>query len=116
MDAPHAALSARGTGCPLDGFPLCRICRRADVRWASQARHRQAQRRAGEMMMKRQASRSRIIATTLLLLAIATSGGAAERYKAPRTSWGDPLIEGVYTNNTNVPFERPKELGDKAVY
>jgi hypothetical protein len=67
------------------------------------------------MMMKRQASRSRIITTTLLLLAMATSG-ATERHKAPRTSWGDPLIGGVYTNNTNVPFERPKELGDKAFY
>lgn len=41
---------------------------------------------------------------------------AAQPYLAPRTSWGDPLIQGVYTNNTNVPFERPVELGTKAIY
>jgi hypothetical protein len=46
----------------------------------------------------------------------ASAAGAAEPYRAPRTSWGDPLIQGVYTNNTNVPFERPVELGAKAVY
>jgi hypothetical protein len=48
-------------------------------------------------------------------LAGAASGPPAP-YRAPRTSWGDPLIQGVYTNNTNVPFERPVELGTKAVY
>lgn len=41
---------------------------------------------------------------------------AGEAYRAPRTSWGDPLIQGVYTNNTNVPFERPVELGTKDLY
>jgi len=68
------------------------------------------------MAMQRHASSSRFVATLLLLLALATSAGAAEKYKAPRTSWGDPLVEGVYTNNTNVPFERPVDLGDKAFY
>jgi hypothetical protein len=42
--------------------------------------------------------------------------GAAAPYQAPRTSWGDPLLQGVYTNNTNVPYERPVELGNKAFY
>jgi hypothetical protein len=51
----------------------------------------------------------------LLLLGLAACSGA-DRGEAPRTSWGDPLIQGVYTNNTNVPFERPLELGDKAIY
>jgi hypothetical protein len=51
-----------------------------------------------------------------LPLAAALSAGGAAAYQAPRTSWGDPLIQGVYTNNTNVPFERPLELGNKAVY
>ena len=40
----------------------------------------------------------------------------AQPYKAPRTSWGDPAIQGVYTNNTNVPYERPVELGTKDIY
>jgi hypothetical protein len=49
-------------------------------------------------------------------LVAAAASGAAELYEAPRTSWGDPRIQGVYTNNTNVPFERPAELGEKAFY
>ena len=31
-------------------------------------------------------------------------------------SWGDPLIQGIYTNNTDVPFERTAALGDKAFF
>lgn len=46
----------------------------------------------------------------------ATGAGAADQFKAPRTSWGDPLIQGIYTNNTDVPFERPRELGDRAFF
>jgi hypothetical protein len=52
----------------------------------------------------------------MAILIAAAATGATEPYKAPRTSWGDPLIQGVYTNNTNVPFERPAELGTKALY
>src|SRR5688500_17048344 len=54
----------------------------------------------------------------IVIAAFTLSGplGAASPYRAPRTSWGDPLIQGVYTNNTNVPFERPPELGTKALY
>jgi len=50
------------------------------------------------------------------ILALSAPLEAASPYRAPRTSWGDPLIQGVYTNNTNVPFERPPELGTKEVY
>jgi hypothetical protein len=37
---------------------------------------------------------------------------AQQHYKAPRTPWGDPDIQGNYTNLTEAgtPFERPKEL------
>lgn len=52
----------------------------------------------------------------LLLLCGFAGADAAERFRVPRTSWGDPLIQGIYTNNTNVPFERPLELGNKAFY
>lgn len=54
--------------------------------------------------------------TVIAAFAVSGSVSAASAYHAPRTSWGDPLIQGVYTNNTNVPFERPPELGTKAVY
>ena len=52
----------------------------------------------------------------IVALAISGPGNAAGSYHAPRTSWGDPVIQGVYTNNTNVPYERPIELGTKAFY
>jgi hypothetical protein len=68
------------------------------------------------MIMKRTVFCLRFVASSLLLLNVAGAGGAAEQYEPPRTSWGDPLIEGIYTNNTNVPFERPAELGGKAFY
>src|ERR1043165_7627306 len=56
----------------------------------------------------------RVAFGAVVLCAAALS--AASPYHAPRTSWGDPVIQGVYTNNTNVPFERPQELGTRAVY
>ncbi|PWT81216.1 MAG: hypothetical protein C5B57_10955 [Blastocatellia bacterium] len=42
---------------------------------------------------------------------------ATKAWVPPRTSWGDPDIQGVFTNkNVNgVPFERPVELGDRNV-
>jgi hypothetical protein len=46
----------------------------------------------------------------------ATSAGAAEKYRAPRTSWGDPLIQGIFTNNTDVPFERAANMADKPFF
>jgi len=66
--------------------------------------------------MRRQFTRFSIAATFVLLLGGAVWAVAAERFAVPRSSWGDPLIQGVYTNNTNVPFERPLELGDRAFY
>ncbi|MDX1383076.1 MAG: hypothetical protein R3190_05485 [Thermoanaerobaculia bacterium] len=40
--------------------------------------------------------------------------GAAEEYRAPRTPWGHPDLQGLYVNTTLTPFERPEALGDKA--
>jgi hypothetical protein len=37
-------------------------------------------------------------------------------YKAPRTADGRPDLQGYWTNLTYTPFERPKELADKAFY
>ena len=57
--------------------------------------------------------------TTLafLTLSLGSTGGAPGQTssgtpKLPRTSWGDPSIEGTYTNKDEfgTPFERPPEL------
>ena len=37
-------------------------------------------------------------------------------YKVPRTADGQPDLQGYWTNLTYTPFERPKELGNKAFY
>jgi hypothetical protein len=58
---------------------------------------------------------------------IATSIGAADQARVPRqgtnarsagtlrTPWGDPDIEGLWTNTTTTPLERLREAGDKDV-
>jgi len=33
---------------------------------------------------------------------------------APRTAWGEPDLQGTWTNETITPFERPKNLAGKA--
>ena len=45
----------------------------------------------------------------LLLVPAAVAG-----QDAPRTPWGDPDLQGTYTNKTTTPLERPEALGDKA--
>src|SRR5439155_26886792 len=41
-----------------------------------------------------------------------TGGGT---YVQPKTSWGDPDIQGIWNNVTATPLQRPDELKDKAV-
>ncbi len=67
------------------------------------------------MSMKNTCARVGLVAPLLLAMA-AGSSGAADKYQVPRTSWGDPLIQGLYNNNTDVPFERAQNLGNKAFY
>ena len=53
-----------------------------------------------------------------MLLAVSaaaqTSPTAGNRWTPPRTSWGDPDLQGVWNNATVVPLERPTELADQA--
>ncbi len=39
---------------------------------------------------------------------------AQEKFTPTRTAWGDPDIQGMWTNPTLTPLERPAALGDKA--
>jgi hypothetical protein len=46
--------------------------------------------------------------------AAAQNQGAQERtWTVPRTSWGAPDLQGVFTNNNATPLERPKELAGR---
>ena len=55
---------------------------------------------------------------TLLLVLLATAGSLSaqdKRYAAPRTPWGHPDLQGVWTTDDarTVPLQRPAELGDR---
>jgi hypothetical protein len=46
----------------------------------------------------------------------AAAAPATEPYDVPRTSWGDPDLQGVWDYRTITPMERRPELGDRAFY
>ena len=45
----------------------------------------------------------------------AQPSSASAGWTAPRTPWGEPDLQGIWTNATLTPIERPDGLGDKAV-
>ena len=47
----------------------------------------------------------------IALVALAPAGVAGQ--DTPRTPWGDPDLQGTYTNKTITPLERPESVGDK---
>ena len=53
-----------------------------------------------------QTSRSPAVVST-------ASGGAVQAADAARMPWGDPDLQGIWTNATITPFERPDALADK---
>jgi len=44
---------------------------------------------------------------------VATGGQATSGWSVPRTPWGDPALQGTYTNKTITPVQRPAELADR---
>jgi hypothetical protein len=46
---------------------------------------------------------------------IAQTKGAATNWTPPRTAWGDPNLQGIWTSDDSigVPFERPKRYGNR---
>jgi hypothetical protein len=53
---------------------------------------------------------------TLLVIAAALVTFGQSAYKAPRTVWGTPDLQGFYFNRTTTPLERPQNLGAKEFY
>jgi hypothetical protein len=54
-------------------------------------------------------------AATLIARQGASAPRGAATWTAPRTPWGDPDLQGIYTNKdeNNTPFERPPEFAGK---
>src|SRR5260370_6879839 len=66
-----------------------------------------------------EASRLRIwlsLLTAIVLLspAILAAQAPSRTYTPPKTAWGDPDLQGIFTNATVTPFERPAEFAGKA--
>ena len=51
-----------------------------------------------------------VIATKVL---VPTAAAGQSSATSPRTSWGDPDLQGIWTFRTVTPLERPRELADK---
>jgi hypothetical protein len=67
--------------------------------------------------MKRHPLQHCLACLTVLLLAPAALGQPAlldNSYKAPLTEYGQPDLQGIWSNAVVTPLERPAELGDKA--
>ena len=47
------------------------------------------------------------------VLALAATSAAAQSYKAPRNSYGQPDLSGVWTNATITRLERDTRLGER---
>jgi hypothetical protein len=41
---------------------------------------------------------------------------AAKKWTAPRTPWGEPDLQGTYSNRTITPFERPANVGGREYF
>jgi hypothetical protein len=55
------------------------------------------------------------VVSALLLMLAAGASAQEKRYAAPRTPWGHPDLQGVWTSDDarTVPLQRPPELGDR---
>src|SRR6478672_10324513 len=60
-------------------------------------------------------TRTLVVAGLIALGAVSVSAQKSTEYKAPRTPWGDPDLQGNYTNlsEAGTPMERPREYEGK---
>src|SRR5262245_64047267 len=60
----------------------------------------------------------RLLLVLVIVLACGLATGQQAVAQTPRftTPWGHPDLQGIWNNQTPVPFERPEELGTKAFF
>ena len=66
--------------------------------------------------MKRPCARATVILAEATLMIVLTAAAAGAQPRAPgtfRTPWGDPDLQGLWTNQTLTPLERPEEFTGK---
>ena len=58
-----------------------------------------------------------VLTATLLFVAAASQAQQPAKFTAPRTPWGDPDLQGSYSNKdeNGTPFERPADLAGKSI-
>ena len=54
------------------------------------------------------------IITLVVLAPLAATGQGTNGWTGPKTPWGDPDLQGTYTNKTITPVQRPEELAGQA--
>ena len=57
------------------------------------------------------------LAAAAVFTVVTASSAFGQSWTAPRTPWGDPDIQGIFTTDDElgVPFERPEEFGERQV-
>ena len=45
-----------------------------------------------------------------------SAGASAKKWTTPRTPWGEPDLQGTYSNRTITPFERPATVGGREFF
>ena len=58
--------------------------------------------------------RRNLVALSCMVTVVALISASAAGQQAPRTPWGDPDLQGTYTNKTITPLQRPEDVGEKA--
>lgn len=56
-----------------------------------------------------------LASASLLMTTAGAQQNSAEPYAPARTAWGDPDLQGIWSNTTSTPFERPSEFGERAL-
>lgn len=54
---------------------------------------------------------------TVIVATVVSVAGQGSGWTAPRTPWGDPDLQGIWTNEaTSTPMERPERIGNREFY